>query len=227
MSQNSVKQISSESKELALANRIRDAERRLDNLEKTSQKSIIEKLLPLITFLGGFLLSQLQKLRDEVKEKKNIKFILLKEIEKNYGLLIKVSPENKPLEAGIIQLIAIMSDNISTKAYDAYFSKISILENNLVQDLYNTYSAIQTFTQACKNFGEIIHEKGSHIDSKTRDKVASNGTIVWATHSYALEKLTSLLKYFKEGVSIINESERDKGSAIANLKIIEEGLKNK
>jgi len=186
-------------------------------LKRATTKSLFDRLLPVLTFLGGFLLSQLQQFRDLARERKNLRFVLSREVREIYRMLNQlIDPSSDRVDPAIVHVVAMLGTRISTKVYDDYFSRISILTPRLVEHLYDTYSMVYHHIQGCEEFQTAL---ATQSDSN-RNEFAAMATMVITTLQPTYEKTTALLKEFRDGTSAIEEFKSEQGKAIADLKKI-------
>ena len=213
---------SAESRMSALEASLTRQARDMADLEKASKKSIFDRLLPVLTFIGGFLLSQLQRFRDLARERTNLRFVLSREVKEIYGSLNQlVDPKSKDDHPSIMHLVALHGSKLSTKVYDDYFSKISILKPHFVELLYDTYSKITKHIENCSEFQEIL----SGDTEPNRSEVAAKATVALGSLRPAFEKAQELLRQFPDGEAIIAEFANESGEAITKFHELSKLLK--
>lgn len=112
---------------------------------------IITIILPIVTFILGFLLSYGKDYMDKREKNRNLRTILSKEMEENLNILksMVVSP-NSPNEKYANS--AFMKDSLFMDIYITYLDRLDNLSNEELNAVYNAYYLIKIVTETCNIF---------------------------------------------------------------------------
>jgi hypothetical protein len=181
---------------------------------------IFDRLLPLLTFIGGLLFVVVQNWWARRCERKNIRFILLQEITANYKNLNSVMlreaqnlAEITPFQVG---LLGNVGHTLSIRAYNEYFGKLSILSPELVEKLYDTYTTISRNIEDAERYKEYSLSDRSMKNPTYAAHVAR--AVVPAQRSF--QKTCDLLAQFDEGRLTIEECKSQQGDSIDTMRDI-------
>ena len=93
--------------------------------------------LSVVTFVAGYLLSNLDRFRESRRKLRNLRMILFKEMSENYKILNKLVPldENALPDPA---LVAVFAQRFSFSVYDRYLDRLDQLRTD---DLSKVYEA--------------------------------------------------------------------------------------
>lgn len=177
-----------------------------ENAGPTSQ--IISVIIPIATFIAGYLLSVFEKFRERRRNVRNMKTILFKELSDNYKKLNPFVPSDMNFEPKLVQLPALHGAVISTTVYDAYLSHLAELESADLQNIFDAYWYLQIYKNACKQFLEMKPEEldvQKSIEAKM--KVSNFLQCMVNTHS----NTEKALGVFQGGQKFIMEETQNRG----------------
>ncbi len=95
----------------------------------------LKAILPVLTFIAGYFLSNLDRHRDLRRKLRNLKMILFMEMSANYEFLNSVLPLNVE-EKPIAELVESVAWRLSSDVYDRYLDRLDQLQ---IQDLSKIY----------------------------------------------------------------------------------------
>jgi hypothetical protein len=185
----------------------------------TTKFDIVKAVLPVITFLLGIFVSQLDKWRDLRRKVRNIRTMLRQELVEDYRLLnaIITRPDQRQV-VGDFYLAASIASSISSSIYDSYLSKLDELSSQDLDAVYNAYLSIKNLRRFADRF--LAEEQ----DAKTKQQLASLATTVVVTANTALGKTKDALARLATDPAVMASQEAQRGVAFDNRIEIESGL---
>ena len=109
-------------------------------------------ILPVVTFLLGFGLSQLDKFRESKRRLRNLKSILFKELRENYKSLSQVQREKSGAAPPPPHLTGLMMERLSTTVYENYLDRIDSLKPTELDKVFDAYAMMQNTIASAKEF---------------------------------------------------------------------------
>jgi hypothetical protein len=187
-------------------------------MEQPSSLKEIEIILPTITFIVGYLLSNIDKYIDNRKKKSNVRAIFLKELVENYKLLNSCMPTAKN-RIPPPPLVSIIFQKLSFSVYDKYLDRLDILKKDELNAIYDSYMIMKNTFNDSTNFLRDVENK-----SVSHEQTIALATSIINNAESAHEKIEKALSLFKNGERIIQELKPEKGSAIKRFDKIKEML---
>jgi hypothetical protein len=167
----------------------------------------LEFLLPLFTFIAGYLLSNIDKYIDNKKRKNNVRAILFKEMSENYKLINKFI-SNKKNNRIPPNLIALVTIKLSFTIYEKYLDRLDILKTNELNSIYDSYYSMKIAYDASSEFLTKVDNENTN-----RSLYVAKATEVLVYVDAFYEKLELALMLFKNGEKFIKLNSSEKGSA--------------
>ncbi|MHB8846583.1 MAG: hypothetical protein ACYC7L_17760 [Nitrospirota bacterium] len=128
-----------------------------ENVGSTSQ--ITNILIPIATFITGYLLSVFEKFRENRRNVRNMKTILFKELSDNYKKLNPFVPSDMKFHPNLVQIPMLSGLGISTSVYDAYLNRLAELKSVDLEAIFDAYWYLQIYKNACRQFLEMKPEE--------------------------------------------------------------------
>lgn len=179
---------------------------------------LMNAVLPVVTFLLGIAVSQLEKWRALRRRVRNIKTMLRQELVEDYRLLNAVVAR-KDQRVGNPQVAAMMASSISSTIYDSYLSKLDELSPKDLDAVYDAYLAIKFLCRSADDFLKALQDK---IQSESKFKAL--GAIVVVLADAALGKTKHALVRLATDRSVMATHEGQRGSAFDSLSEIEKSI---
>ncbi|MCP4372317.1 MAG: hypothetical protein GY797_30065 [Deltaproteobacteria bacterium] len=180
----------------------------------------LKVVTPIITFIAGFLLSQVENFVERRNKKKNLKYILYTEIKDNYRTLNRIVTPIGDCPPKYFEIVPNICDSLSTDTFDTFFSRIDILKPELVEKLVDTTKSTKELLKNCSQLGHQSNVKSSN----EMDIVAAKATVVVALVASVFKKTEGLLKEFATSHSFIKSVENERGEAFDKFNEIIEML---
>lgn len=130
-------------------------------------------LIPILTFVTGYLLSYLEKLYSFLRETRNLRKIIWKELDENYRLLAKLRPEVGQVDPRLVPAMARVARRLKFDVYNAYLSEFHRLSAKQVDAVYDAYGALSLAKETADEFQRLIYGKDVVPDTRQREAVIS------------------------------------------------------
>jgi hypothetical protein len=177
------------------------------NVDSSSQ--ITNVIIPIATFIAGYLLSIFEKFRENRRNVRNMKTILFKELSDNYKKLNPFVPSDLKYHPSLVQLPMLSGIAISTSVYEAYLNRLAELESLDLQNIFDAYWHLQIYKNACKQFLDMKPEEldvQKSIEAKM--KVDNFLQCMINTHS----NTEKALRVFRRGQAFLLEESKNRGA---------------
>jgi hypothetical protein len=183
-------------------------------------------LVPILTFIGGYLLSNIDKFRESRRKLRNMKRILFKEMSEIYKQLNPVVGTNKEIFPDPV-LICLASQKFSFAIYDKYLDKIDALRTKQLEKLYDAYVALKGLQADCNTYWTTNVMSRIEQDSERRDYVAAQATVIVVSSERCHELLGDALSEFAGGPEFVAAQKAERGRAIQTHMEISDMLSNR
>lgn len=183
-----------------------------------TELDLVKTVLPVVTFLLGIVVSQLDKWRDLRRKVRNVRTMLRQELVEDYRLLNPIVPRAGQ-GVGNPHIVALMAGSTSTSIYDAYLSKLDDLSAKDLDAVYNAYLSIKTVRKSGDEFLKALEDK-----TQERGKFAALATSLVVAAESALGKTKDALARLAADACILSVHECDRGTAFDRFSQIEKLL---
>jgi len=163
--------------------------------------------LTVVTFVAGYLLSNLDRFRESRRKIRNMKMILFKELSESYKLLNKIMPtgEYKPHP----DQIAGIAQRFSFAVFDRYLDRIDQLRSKELSAIYEASVMLRNL----KIDGNAFLT-ASHGADASRDNLQAYATLLFTKFPQCHELLAAALRVLPEGAFFLQGQEADRGRAL-------------
>ncbi len=178
----------------------------------STNSSLFSTLLPIVTFVLGYLLSQVDRFRDTVRKRRNTKRILFHELKDNYRLLNSVMPDYpEGLPDHAEELVASVGEQISLSVYSAYLGQLDMLPTEELDAIHQAYVALRQFADAARIFRTPVAD--SSAPSALHPWTSKTGSLL-PTMVTAHEKTECALRLLPGGPQVLRKQETRTGEAL-------------
>ena len=169
-------------------------------------------LLSVVTFVAGYLLSNLDRFRESRRKLRNLKMILFKKMSENYKTLNKLVPldENALPDP---TLVAVFAQRFSFAVYDRYLDRLDQLRTDDLSTVYEACVMLKGLQLDGTAF--LAASRAADTNPKARTNLAAQATLVISVVGKCHELMKEALRVFAEGPSLLSAQEADRGSALA------------
>jgi hypothetical protein len=172
--------------------------------------------LPLLTFVAGYFLSTWDRTRESRRQVKNMRTILFKELEDNYGRIDSLWPPSNDLSeiAGNwrrIDILARRSQEFSTAVYSEYLGRMDALKAEELDRVFDAYHLMQQARDAGANLLTVV---SGPPESRNQERDASLASAFLFTIDAALDKMSAALDVFSDYQKEAKELKSRRGSEV-------------
>jgi hypothetical protein len=170
-------------------------------------------LLPLLTFAAGYFLSTWDRTRESRRQVDNMRTILFKELEDNYGRVDSLWPPSNDLAeaAPRTDILARKSLEFSFSVYDQYLGQMSSLKADELDKVFDAYHMMRQANVAGAAFVAAVTEPR---EDRNRAREASLASGFLFTIDAALSKMSDALDAFPAYQKEAKELKSRRGSEI-------------
>jgi len=182
---------------------------------------LFKLILPVFTFIGGYLLSSFDRIRESRRKLRNLKVILFKEMSQNFKLLNVVAP-NDSKELPDPYLVAMMAQRFSFLVYDRYLDRLDSLRADELNRIYDACVSLKGFQNDGAAFLSAAH--ASSPGEPLGDTAAAQATLLVSQLQKSYELMQAALKVFAGGRTLLEGLEAERGAALPKHKEISSWL---
>lgn len=166
-------------------------------------------IIPITTFIAGYLLSVFEKFRENRRNVRNMKTILFKELSDNYKKLNPFVPSDMTFHPSLVQIPMLSGLGISTSVYDAYLNRLAELESTDLQNIFDAYWYLQIYRNACKEFLEMKPEE-LDVQKSIEAKLKVNNFLQCMINTHS--NTEKALRAFQGGQKLLLEEAINRGA---------------
>jgi hypothetical protein len=182
----------------------------------------VKALLPVVTFVLGYLLSLETRRRETKRQLSNIRGILLKELKEDYRALVQVWPPADDPDAAIAhpELVAQLCARLSSAVYDEFLGRLDGLKRSELEAAYDAYSQVT----------ELARRSTEYLEARDRDSgadpglLAQRGVVIAVLSDSARQKVAAAMRELPGGQAAVLEVESERGSGYATVHELSDAL---